>query len=206
MSRSNLDTSNEVYTFSKSNLDLSNSQTSISAITLNGTDIRTRAPLQPDGISISVAPDVWSSNAATDVLSVTVQDNSVANDTTFDGTASISVDIFEPYFDGVTETTPSPSQITAFRGQERNFVIGGDDASVFRVGVGVVGHNVYLVAPSRFTGFQLINTMTNVPTDVTAISNINFQHANPAQGNVQYTIWLVGTYTGPIEFRVEPTS
>ena len=201
VTRSNLDMSAERFNLSLANLDLSNADTNISAITIDNVDISSFYTLEPDNIHITIPPDQWSTLAGTDILRVTITDNSITRDT-FSQAQQISVEVFEPYFDGVTETTPTAPQITAFRGQERNFVIGGDNPSTFRVGQGVVGHNVYLVVPSRFTSFALVNTVTNVPTDPVSVGNVNFQHADPDQGNVQYTIWLVGTYQGPIEFRV----
>ena len=200
--RSNLDTSNERFNLSLANLDLSNADTNIASATIDNVDVLSMITLQSDNIHITVPPNLWSNLAGTDILRLVVTDNSIPQDT-YSQPQQISVEIFEPYFDGVTATTPTAAQIQNFAGLERNFVIGGDDPSVFRIAVGVVGQNAYLVVPSRFTNFALVNTMTNTRTDPTNVGSVNFQHANPTQGNVAYTIWLVGTYQGPIEFRVE---
>ena len=186
--RSNLDTSAERFNLSLANLDLSNADTNISAITIDGQDISSMYTLLPDNIHITIPPDQWSTLAGTDVLRVVITDNSITRDT-YSQPQQINVQVFEPFFDGTSATTPTAAQIQNFTGIERNFAIG----STFRAS-GTVGENFYLVVPSRFTGFALQPEGSTNQTLPTNVGTVNFQHADPNEGTVEYIIWFVGSY------------
>ena len=186
--RSNIDTSSERFNLSLANLDLSNADTNITSVTIDNVDIGNRYTLENDNIHISIPPDQWSTLAGTDTLRVLITDNSITRDT-YSQARSIDVEVFEPFFDGTSTATPTAAQIQNFTGIERNFAIG----STFRAS-GTVGENFYLVVPSRFTGFALQPEGSTNQTLPANVGTVNFQHADPDEGTVEYIIWFVGSY------------
>ena len=186
--RSNLDTSSERFNLSLANLDLSNADTNITSVTIDNNDIGNRYTLESDNIHITIPPDQWSNLAGTDTLRVLITDNSITRDT-YSQARSIDVEVFEPFFDGTSATTPTATQIQNFTGIERNFAIGNSFPTN-----GTAGQNFYVVVPSRFTNFGLQPPMSPTFVVPTNVGTVDFQHANPTQGTVSYTIWLVGTY------------
>ena len=186
--RSNLDTSSERFNLSLANLDLSNADTNITSVTIDNVDIGNRYTLENDNIHISIPPDQWSTLAGTDILRVLITDNSVTRDP-YSQAQQISVEVFEPFFDGTSATTPTATQIQNFAGIERNFAIGNSFPTN-----GTAGQNFYVVVPSRFTNFGLQPPMSPTFVVPTNVGTVNFQHADPDQGTVAYTIWLVGPY------------